>query len=378
MMSKERIIHLITPYLFHTGSWVYSQINGATSFAHYVFTQRTENLEQFPHKEVYSIDKLNFIKRLVNKFYVHCTDRYGLFFSHTLRDLGPKLFHAHMGFEAVRWYHFVKDSGIPLITSFYGQDVSKLGKIPYWHERYQPLFKYGEKFLTEGGNLKRQLVDLGCPEHKVVIQHLGVDVKTYPEKIYGKSDKAKVTILQVSTFVEKKGIEYSLEAVAHLKRSYGNFEYRLIGGRDDQSESRIRRKIEELNIQDKVSLLGIVKHKEMLLEMANADIFLHPSVVAADGDNEGGSPVGITEASAIGIPIVSTFHADIPEVVLNGKTGLLVPERNSEMIAEKLALLIENSDLRMQYGLAGREHISKNYNLDIQMKKLENIYKLMV
>jgi colanic acid/amylovoran biosynthesis glycosyltransferase len=108
--------------------------------------------------------------------------------------------------------------------------------------------------------------------------------------------------------------------------------------------------------------------------MSSADIFLHPSVTGQDGDNEGGAPVCIIEASAVGLPVVSTLHADIPEVVIDEQTGFLVPERNSMLLAERIIRLIENPQLRMDFGKCGRTHIFKNYNLNTQLRNLENIY----
>ncbi|HTY10698.1 MAG TPA: glycosyltransferase [Bacteroidota bacterium] len=373
---KPVIVHLVTPYLFLTGSWIYSQLTGLEHFRNVVFSQRSEHRDRFPFKDVFTPDDFSMPEQLVNRAWRRATDRYGLFFEKTVRELKPSLFQAHLGYEGARWLGFVERMGLPLFTTFYGVDASKLGKIPSWQKRYEGLFDYGTAFLAEGSFLKRQLVDLGCPSDKIIIQHLGVELKKYPQKQFeGRKAKRRLILLQVSSFREKKGIQYSLEAVALLRKAGCEVEFRLIGSGDEpEAEERIRSLVLRLNIGDCVSLLGPRGHHETIEEMVKADIFLHPSVTAADGDNEGGAPVGIIEASAVGLPVVSTVHADIPEVVLDRVTGSLVPERDSVKLAEELSRLIQAPETMAAFGKAGREHIAENYNLTTQLQKLENIY----
>ncbi len=378
MLDKKSIAHLVTPYLFHTGSWVYNQLMGVTTFNQYIFTQRKENVKQFPFPNIVCIEDFNFFKIFINRLYLKFENNYGLFFTQQIKKNKIELVHAHMGFEACRWLKFAKKNKLPLITSFYGLDVSKLGRIDYWLKRYKYLFEYGNYFLAEGSYLKKQLINIGCPEEKIIIQKLGIPLNKYPQVEF-KREKREIKILQVSSFREKKGIEYSLKAIAILIKNFKNLKFTLIGGWDtDEDKIKIVDLINKLDINQFVELLGPKTHEETINEMINSDIFLHPSVTAKDGDNEGGAPVSIIEASAVCLPIISTFHADIPEVVLDGKSGFLVQEKNYEIIADKILELIENPDQRKNFGLFGRKHIEKNYNLDNQIKNLENIYKSLL
>jgi colanic acid/amylovoran biosynthesis glycosyltransferase len=378
LKTQINIAHLVTPYLFHTGSWIYNQIIGVNEVNHFVFTQKKENLEQYPLENVISIENFNLFKRFVNKIYRKITDNYGMFFIAKTTRYNIDIFHAHMGFEGARWLKMVMNSKKPLITSFYGQDVSKLGKQDYWLKRYKSLFEYGKFFLAEGPYLKKQLIDIGCPENKVIIQKLGISINQYPVKDYSIANK-RMIILQVSTFREKKGIKYSLEAIKLLHEDKIDFEFRLIGGADNEKAyNEIQELILKNGIEDKVKLLGKMTHSEVIKEMVSADIFLHPSVTALDGDNEGGVPVGIIEASAVGLPVVSSYHADIPEVIINKVTGLLSTEKNSYQIYKNLLALINDQNCRMQFGIAAREHMIKNYNLRDQIIKLIEIYKKVI
>ncbi|MGD8778206.1 MAG: glycosyltransferase [Ignavibacteria bacterium] len=379
-MGNE-IIHIINPYLFYTGSWIYSQITNVTKFNNSVFTYSTQNLEQFPFQSIYCFDSFDILRKSLSKIYRIITNgNSGLFYSRYLKKIRPKILHAHMGYEGARWVRFAKKNNVPLITTFYGLDVSKLGKILYWQKKYKNLFKYGNSFLAEGNYLKKQLIELGCDENKIIVQHLGVAFDKYERKLYQEHfPNQKTRIIQVSSFREKKGIEYSLEAISHLVKRSIHVEFVLIGGGDTKAdENKLINLSNKLNIGEHVKFLGVKSHSDTLDEIRDSDIFLHPSVTASDGDNEGGAPVGIMEASAIGLPVVSTFHADIPEVVLNNKTGLLVNERNSIGLSYQIEKLINNYDLRKEMGNKGREHISQNYNLMTQIKKLEEIYDRII
>jgi len=293
-----------------------------------------------------------------------------------LDDYKPVLFHAHQGQEGARWLNFATENNIPIITSFYGMDVSKLGKIPYWHKRFTELFQRGKLFLAEGNHLKKQLIELGCPHEKIIVQHLGVAVDAYPKKKNYTSDDSRITVLQVASFREKKGIIYSLQAVAEAVKLNKNIIFKIIGDGDIKTKTAYNSLVEQIQIKAHVEFLGIKSHAEMIKEMTAADMFIHPSVTALDGDNEGGAPVCIIEASAIGLPIVSTFHADIPEVVLNDKTGFLSAEKNVDGLARSILTLADDHKLREIFGTAGIAHIREHYNLQVQIKKLEEIYRL--
>ena len=97
-----------------------------------------------------------------------------------------------------------------------------------------------------------------------------------------------------------------------------------------------------------------------------------------DGDTEGGAPVTLLEAQASGMPVVSTLHADIPEVVPNHQSGFLVPERDAPAIADRVIYLIKNHTLWAKLGSSGRKFVEENYNVFNQNKSLENIYSELI
>jgi colanic acid/amylovoran biosynthesis glycosyltransferase len=121
-----------------------------------------------------------------------------------------------------------------------------------------------------------------------------------------------------------------------------------------------------------------VPHDELVSAYYDHHLLLAPSVTASDGDVEGGAPVTLIEAQATGLPVVSTFHCDIPEVVVDGKTGLLAPERDVSELARHLLILDRHSERLSEMGAAGRRHVEANYNASRQGSKLAQRYRSLL
>lgn len=269
-----------------------------------------------------------------------------------------------------------------MITTFYGNDLSYLpAQAPEWKKRYKKLFYEGQLFIAEGNHMKKGLMELGCPEEKIKVQHLGINLDKItfsPKKLH--PDEA-IKILTAASFTEKKGIPYAVDAFGRIKQSNPslNIEMTIIGdSRGTPEEEKIKKKIHDLihdyNLEGMIRLLGYQSYDVWLRELTENHIFIHPSLQAASGDTEGGAPVSIIEASASGLPILATTHCDIPEIVLDGISGYLVPEKKTDALVQKLMLLISQPEKWEKMGRAGRKHIEKEYNIINQSMRLEKLY----
>lgn len=371
-------------YLPLTENWIYSQINNLSQYTPIFYSHSTENLDVFPLNKIRSLDKFKLRDKDISVFINKFNQVFGInpAFLFYLKIDQPLLIHAHFGNSGYYFLQLKKKFKIPLITTFYGYDINRLPyEEPKWGERYKILFKEGDLFLVEGNYMKKSLIDMGCKESKIIVQHLGVDL----DKIKFVSRKLEVNqdikILISSSFREKKGIPYAVEAFGIIKKKYPelNIKLTIIGDagdnfKDKEEKRKILKIIEKFDLENSIHLLGYQPHSVFLHELYKHHIFLHPSIHASDGDSEGGSPVSITEASASGMPIISTMHCDIPEVVLNEKSGFLVPEKDTNSLAEKLEFLIFNYKMWAQMGEIGRKHIEEEYNLKKQIINLENVY----
>lgn len=371
---KPVVAHLTSVYLPLTETWLYhNQIINLKHYKPIVIAQSTINLDKFPTQNVYSIPERSFISKISDRISIRLTGSYPTrYFENIIKENNVKLLHAHFGTEGVRYLKLKKHLNLPMITTFYGFDVSMIPRIPYWKKRYVQLFQEGDLFLTEGNNMKNELIKLGCPENKIIVQHLGVDLTIFKFTPKTLPEDGNIVILIAGSFFEKKGIPYAIQAFAKVKENHPDIQLRILG--DGPMRDQIESLIAELNLSDSITLLGYQPHYVFLNEAANAHIFMLPSVTAENGDTEGGAPVAILEAQATGLPVISSYHADIPEVVVDGKSALLAPEKDVETLAKHLENLVGHPNVWGAMGRAGRKHVEEGYDVMVQVGKLENIY----
>ena len=373
------VAHSVKSYLFRTGSWIHAQINHLTRYRSLVITTKKRNLDIFPVEEIYSLSDLFSLNRFFQKQYSTITGLSYPFFYKVLKKHRASILHSHFGNRGYFDLALKQKLAIPQVTTFYGHDVSLLPQEERWKRNFKDLFQQGDLMLAEGHYMKKALIELGCPENKVTVQHLGVNPETIPFIPRNVTSNEKVKIMIAGTFREKKGITYALEACAKVASLYGNLEITLIGdaGRSQREidyKKEITTIISTRNLAERINYLGFLPYPAFIEEAKNNHIFLSPSIHPSDGETEGGAPVALIEMSAYGMPIVSTFHCDIPEVVLDGKSGFLVPEKDSNALAERLEHLIKHPELWEPMGRAGRKHIEEEFNSVKQAARLEAIY----
>ncbi len=369
-MSKPIAAHFVQDYLIATTQWIYGQIRANAEFTPIVLARHKVNPEAFPVDKLYSMDELPAWQRALDELHFR-TRGYSRFFAQRLQK--PSLIHAHFGHIGFKALGLARRFNIPLITSFYGYDVSALGRNPRYRKRYAQLFAEGNLFLAEGPHLAKSLAELGCPREKIRVFHLGVDLIPIDDRIYTtRAADIGTRVLFAATFTEKKGWADALRAFARASRQV-QMRLRLIGGGED--EDLVTKAIRELGIESLVDRSGYVTHDELLREMMASDIFLQPSRTAANGNTEGGAPVTLIDAQSVKLAICATSHADIPEVAPHGVSSLLSPEGDVELLSENLLRLARDPQLRRQFGENGRARIEAEYNWSIQGPRLATIYK---
>jgi len=385
-LISMNVLHLLNDFLPATEGWIYPQVIGDSTWRSVVASIYHTNKETYPFPRVHSLEDSfpALIKKKPMRILLYRFPSVAAYWLRSkVKQRNIDIIHCHFGNMA---YHFLpmKDYlGVPVVTMFYGYDATMLPvTYPVWKERYKKLFSKGDRFLVEGTCMKKTLVDLGCPDQKIAIFHLGIDTGgiTYTERHFRKGDTLR--ILFAGAFRQKKGVPDAIEAFALAKREYPNMVLTIIGDASDadgmKEKSIILGSVARHNLSDSVVFLGFQPKDRLLGEFGKHHLFLSPSRVAENGDKEGGSPVVITEASASGLPVISTFHCDIPEVVLNGKTGLLSNEKDVEGLRESILFFIRNEEKLIEFGRSGRSHVESEYNLDVQLGRLRDIYETIV
>lgn len=282
------------------------------------------------------------------------------------------IIHCHFGPNGLLGAR-LRDVGVlngRLVTAFHGYDITRYVDSNGSHI-YNSLFEQGDFFLPIRERWKDTLVRLGCNENKIAVHHMGVDCSRLVFRTVRPESDTPVRILTIARLVEKKGVEYGIRAVAKISSKYHNIEYNIIG--DGPLRNHCACIIEELNAADKIHLLGWKNQKEVDGMLNISHIFLGPSVTSAKGDKEG-IPVALMEAMATGLPVVSTRHSGIPELVQDGISGFLVPEKDVDALAERLLYLIEHPEIWPKMGSAGRAYVEANYDINKLNDRLVEIY----
>lgn len=292
----------------------------------------------------------------------------------TALDIKPvDILHCHFGHNGV-FGAYLKKLGFAkkLVVTFHGHDVSAALQANTSKNLYKPLFEEADLILPVSEYWKSKLLDMGAPESHVFVHRVGIDVKrfSYRERI---ASTKPLKIITTARFVEKKGLAYAIQAVAQVKRYHPEirFLYDIIG--EGPLSEEIKNLVTSLEVSDCVKLHGALPHGDVQKLLADADVFILPSIKANNGDQEG-IPVSLMEAMASGMPVLSTFHSGIPELVENDVSGYLVPERDIIALAEKIVYLAERPESWPKIGQAGRDKVEKDYNKDHQNSLLIDMY----
>jgi colanic acid/amylovoran biosynthesis glycosyltransferase len=251
--------------------------------------------------------------------------------------------------------------------------------MPVWRRRYLRLWRAGALFLVEGNASREQLLRLGCPPEKARVHHLGIPLARYPWRARALAPDEPLRLLTVGRFSEKKGIPDAVRAVARLVRAGERVQLTVIGDSNgspegEREKGRIFEAIGVERVQAHVRLLGM--QPRALVDRAYYDhhVLIAASFEASDGENEGGFPVTLTEAAASGMPIIATRHCDIPEIVQDGRTGFLAPERDVAQLARHVQTFRDDPGLLEGMGRAGHEHATGSYDARAQADALDALY----
>jgi colanic acid/amylovoran biosynthesis glycosyltransferase len=257
-----------------------------------------------------------------------------------------------------------------LVTSFRGNDST--GFLRAHPGVYRELFAQGDLFCPVSESLRQRIVAAGCPAKRTVIVHSGIDLTALPHRPpYRKADEP-TRLLTVGRLVEKKGIEYAVRAVGHLVKS--GRQVRLTVAGDGPLGSALAQLIGAEGLQDHVRLIGWVDDDRVPGLLREAHILVAPSVTAASGDTEG-IPNTVKEAMASGLPVVSTWHGGVPELVEDGVSGLLAPEKDAAALADRLAYLIDHPDLWRRLSQAARHKVEAEFDIEALNDKLLGLYR---
>ena len=305
-----------------------------------------------------------------------------------MRERDAELIHAYFGPVAWRMLELRERLEVPLVVQFLGDEIAPSlsswwswwirgphGDVD-WPARLRELFARAELLLVEGPHMRQALIDLGCAPEKVEVQRIAIPVGDLEFRARG-APASRPVLMFAGRFCEQKGVLEALGAVRTLQEEGRELEFRMVGD-DTLTEggyaARVNSYIRDHGLDRCVTRLGFLNHDEYLEEMRRADVFLHPSVVDSAGASEGGAPTTIIEAQALGMPVVSTRHCDIPNVTVPDESAVLVGERDPDALAAALRDLLDHPGRWEAMGRAGRAHVEANHDIRVEVGALEDRY----
>ncbi len=390
MNKKINVLHCFNEYLPLTQNWAYRLIKNtpevnvfiaARNFLKYNFYDRSFNYLEFPFKKIDFINKdQNTALKILNKIiYALVFIVYPFFVKFMLKGTKIDIVHSHFAPTGCYYSKLAKFLKAPHVVSFYGCDYESLPFMyPKWEKRYKKLFKEADLFLCEGSFGAGILKNKGCPQEKIQISRLGVNTSEVP---YHKREKSpgELKLLQIALFSEKKGHIYTIKAFTQALKTCPNMSLTLVGGGSEYSSEYIKKQVfEEINgnnIQDKVKLIPGVNFEHLYEFLSNYQVFIHPSCYSETKNCEGGAPVVLLDAQATGMPVISTTHCDIPDEVIDGKTGILSPEKDINKLYQSIVSFYNmDNDSYQSFSQNARKHVEEFYDLKKNVENLRKIY----
>lgn len=379
--ERLSVFHAIPLWLPLTETWLYDQIIELPDWVEsHVAAETVINLDQFPFPNLHSFSGLPWLQRgwdrLIRK--LRLRNHLG-FFCEQARKTEAKILHSHFGNVAWANRKVATQCGMRHIATFYGLDVNHLPTVdPRWRARFVDLFADISLVLCEGPFMAASIVKLGCPEDKVRVHHLGVRTEDLPFRPRRWHPGETLRVLIAASFREKKGIPYAIAALGVLQREMPiQIELTVIGDSTGDSPSmaekeRIMAALESSGLKLNTRFLGFCPYETLMQEAYKHHIFLSPSVTASNGDTEGGAPIGILHMAASGMPVVSTRHCDIPNLL--PVSARLAEERDVQGLAGHLRWLVENPVAWEPQLVEARERVNLQFNSRLQGLRLANIY----
>lgn len=290
-----------------------------------------------------------------------------------LRELFKKnrysAIHAHFGYNGLNILKHAKKHRIPLVVTFHGYDASMMLSDGTYKNRLPELFNYASaiilvsRHMIENMNLERWL-------DKVKIIPCTVDPDEF--EVRDENSTNGVKILHSGRLVDKKGVPDLIKVFKNLQQRYSNIELHIVG--DGRKLKKCKELVQKFKLDKSVKFYGAVSHNEVKKIMSTKDIFVLNSRVGNDGDMEG-TPVTLLEAMCSKIPVISTRHAGIPDVIENGVNGLLVDERDNTGLEDALRTFIENPEMRQNCSENARRTVLQEYTVDRMKEKLEQVFQ---
>lgn len=269
------------------------------------------------------------------------------------------------GTHAYHLKDLLKSSGLPVAVHFHGYDAS-IGAVIQKCGNYKAVFAIAKKVIVVSKVMEQKVLELGCPKAKLVYNVYGPNpdfVKVVPKF-------TKKQFVAIGRFTDKKAPYYTIMAFKQVLEKHPDAHLLMAG--DGELLNMCKNLVKQYNITEQVHFLGVVTPEQYQVLLAESLAFVQHSITADTGDMEG-TPLSVLEASAAGLPVISTIHAGIPDVIVHGETGLICDEHDVEGMSKHMMMLFDDFGLAKSMGAKGKQHIVEHFSLQRHIETLQEI-----
>ncbi len=378
-MSEPPVVaSYCTTFLKREMAHIYRQVTGLSTFRTFVMAKTRLNADRYPFDDIELVGKptKNFLRRFYLKYIrrAEAVVYRGEFqvLDGILRRRRAQLMHIYFGHTAVHLLPFIKAWDKPCLVSFHGADITVREHQPGYEAALREMLQTVPLVLARSQSLRDQLLQLGCPPERVALNRTGVPLEQFPFVKRVPPSNGEWQLVQACRLIPKKGLITSLQAFAWFREHYPNATFVIAG--DGPMREELKLWVAKLGLGKSVRFPGFLSQNKLYQLYIASHIFFHPSELMADSNQEG-IPNSMLEAMSTGLPVVATLHGGIPEAVENGRTGLLVPEKDPRALCEALRQLTESSELWAKMGREASEHITADFEQHAQIRHLELQYE---
>lgn len=363
----------LKPEMLH----IYRQITSLKRVEPFVIAQKREEAERYPFDRIAIVGKpaFHFVRRF---WFKQVREAPWEISSGEVRKLiailereNAGLLHIYFGHIAVHLLPLIRAWPKPSLVSFHGADVMVDLDKPAYRSATQQMLEAVRMVLVRSESLGRALINLGCPAAKIRLQRTGIPVDEIPFRPRAWPQNGAWKFVQACRLIEKKGLRVSLRAFAKFADRHPASTFTIAG--EGPLRTELGQLAADLDVADKVFFPGFISQNQLRELFYQSHIFLHPSEMGSDGNQEG-VPNSMLEAMASGLPVFATEHGGIPEAIENGRSGILVREGDETALALALLERASNPDGLALIAANGAEAVRRHFEQSGQTSQLEDYY----
>ena len=378
--NNIRVALGVDTFLGYTNSWIYRQITGEKSRAELVLCHNRDCETDFPFDPV--VVSQNKTPRIIRKIRGKLWPVFKYFppslslrqhrdFKQALLSNEINLVHAHFATTGAKYASLCRELNIPLIITVHGFDITSAPRRwPAYKKMLQILWHQCPFFIVISEEMGSRLARLGCPENRIRVSYLGVPVEEF--QFVDRTDRnGPIRFLHAGRLTEKKGVPDLVRSFARAFSEPGTAILDIVG--DGEEKDLIERTLSETTPANSVNILGRLSIQELAVARFKADVFVLNCRVDDKGTKEG-LPISTLEAASTGLPAISTFHAGIPESIIDEKTGILVPEKDNDALSNAMKKML-NRQTRLKMGIEARKLMEEKFDIYQCNQVLGKLYK---